>query len=166
MKPSDLTSLTRCCFCGNETASPGLWCLHRRFVVTATFKDFKTAIEWVSFFPTHTHTLAKAEGKWLLPPQTSKPAVSWGTSNAGEAIKRQKNFFCKVMIYLIEKWNLTQQTLFPPPFQGGSTRHSRNCCQVGSLLRAGRPRLRSTTSFAFLFLQPASSSYCVSCFIF
>lgn len=40
----------------------------------------------------HTQTHTNTEGRLLLPSQTSKLAVPWETSNAGEAIKRQKLF--------------------------------------------------------------------------
>ncbi len=39
-----------------------------------------------------TRALTHTEGSSLLASQTSKLAVPWGTSNAGEAIKRQKLF--------------------------------------------------------------------------
>ena len=45
-----------------------------------------------AYTQTHTDTHTHTEGSSLLPSQTSKLADPWETSNAGEAIKRQKLF--------------------------------------------------------------------------
>lgn len=71
---------------------------HRAFTFVMStsgvvFQDFEKAMEWVL---ARTHTYAHAHthahrGKFA-PHSTSKLAVPWETSNAGEAIKRQKLF--------------------------------------------------------------------------
>lgn len=55
------------------------------------FQDFERAMEWTLAL-SHSHTHTHTEGSLVLTSQTSKLAVPWGTSNAGEAIKRQKLF--------------------------------------------------------------------------
>lgn len=78
-----------------ETTCKGL---HGAFALARStsgvvFQDSEKAVEWML---THTHSHTRlhthTDGSSLLPSQTSKLAVPWGTSNAGEAIKRQKLF--------------------------------------------------------------------------
>lgn len=63
---------------------------------------------------TRTHTHTKRDVLFSLP--TSKPAVPWGTSNAGEAIKRQKLFSARTWFIWLknETTNPTGILSLPP----------------------------------------------------